>query len=205
LFRQFQIPTDLPFVASFELDRRALLISLVLALVSAVLFGLAPTIRSTRADLIAVMKGTDAAGFGRGRRWGRVLLVGGQVAASVVVLVIATVMYRGFLEQLGSGPGYRTDHLLQMSFTPGLLRYTDWQTEQFFERVAELARSVPGVKSVSLASSAPMDINAGTAVAIVPEGFQFPTGTESVTVLGSVVDEHYFDTMALRRPRSRSS
>ena len=39
--------------------------------VSAVLFGLAPAIRSTRADLTAVMKATDAAGFGRRRRWGR--------------------------------------------------------------------------------------------------------------------------------------
>ena len=68
MFRQMQIPTDLPIVASFELDRRALLVSLVVALVSAVLFGLAPAIRSTRADLTAVMKATDAAGFGRRRR-----------------------------------------------------------------------------------------------------------------------------------------
>ena len=56
LFRQFRIPTELPIAASFELDRRALMVSLVVALVSAVLFGLAPAIRSTRADLTAVMK-----------------------------------------------------------------------------------------------------------------------------------------------------
>ena len=101
LFRQIQIPTDLPIVAVFELDRRALLVSLVVALVSAILFGLAPAIRSTRADLTAVMKATDAAGVGRRRRWGRALLVGGQVAVSVVLLVVATFIYRGFQQQLG--------------------------------------------------------------------------------------------------------
>jgi ABC-type antimicrobial peptide transport system permease subunit len=50
MFRQIQIPTDLPIVLSFQLDRRALLVSVVVALVSAVFFGLAPAIRSTRAD-----------------------------------------------------------------------------------------------------------------------------------------------------------
>ena len=61
-----------------------------MALVSALLFGLAPALRSTRADLTAVMKATDAAGFGRRRRWGRAVLVAGQVAVSVVLLVVAT-------------------------------------------------------------------------------------------------------------------
>ena len=104
LFRRIQIPTDLPIVASFDLDRRALLFSLLVAIVSAVLFGLAPAIRSTRADLTAVMKATDAAGFGQRRRWGRALLVAGQVAVSVVLLVVATFVYRGFQK---SGSAWR--------------------------------------------------------------------------------------------------
>ena len=125
VFKQIQLPTDLPVALSFEMDRRTLVFSLIVALVSAILFGLAPAIRSARADLTAIMKSTDSAGFGRRRRWGRAVLVAGQVAVSVVLLVVATIMYRGFQRQLGSGPGYRLDHLLMVSFDPSLVRYTE--------------------------------------------------------------------------------
>jgi putative ABC transport system permease protein len=196
LFRQFQIPTDLPIVASFELDQRALLVSLVVALLSAVLFGLAPAIRATRTDLTAVMKATDAAGFGRRRRWGRAVLVGGQVAVSVVLLVVATFIYRGFQQQLGGGPGFRTDRLLMMSLAPAQLRYSDAQATRFFERLAEQARLVPGVESAALTRFMPMD-GLPPSVTMIPEGFQFPPGKDVVTVGTSMVDEHYFEIFGL--------
>jgi ABC-type antimicrobial peptide transport system permease subunit len=74
LARQTQPQTDVPITVSFVLDRRALAVSLIVALASAVLFGLAPAIRAARGDLTAVMKATDAAGFGRRRWWGRAVL-----------------------------------------------------------------------------------------------------------------------------------
>jgi putative ABC transport system permease protein len=145
--------------------------------------------------LTALIKSTDAAGFGRSRRWGRTLLVGGQVAGSVLLLAVATFVYRGFQQRLIAGPGHRTDHLLLMSFNPSLVRYSDAQAQQFFEQIAERARLVPGVKSAALASSVPMD--GARPVTIAPEGFQFPEGKESTTVPGAIVDEYYFDTMGL--------
>jgi predicted permease len=205
LFRQVPIPTDLPVAYHFGLDRRALVFSLLVALVSAVLFGLTPAIRATRADLTSVMKATDAAGFGRRRRWGRAVLVGGQVAVSVVLLVVALFIYRGFQRMLGIGPAYRIDHLLMMSLSPGLVRYTAPQAERFVEQVAERARLVPGVKSVALASSVPMasDPASSSGAAILPEAFQFPVGQESATVLASSVDQHYFDTLGIAIIRGR--
>jgi macrolide transport system ATP-binding/permease protein len=196
LFSRIQIPTDLPIVAAFELDRRALLFSLVVALASAAVCGLAPAIRSTRTDLTAVMKATDAAGFGHRRRWGRAVLVGGQVAISVVLLAVATFVYRGFQLQLGNGPGFRTDHLLMMDVAPGQIRYSEAQAQQFFERLAESARLVPGVRSAGLTRYMPMD-GLPPPVTIVPEGFQFPAGKESATHASSIVDEHYLDTIGL--------
>ena len=203
VFKQIQLPTDLPVALSFEMDRRTLVFSLIVALVSAILFGLAPAIRSARADLTAIMKSTDSAGFGRRRRWGRAVLVAGQVAVSVVLLVVATIMYRGFQRQLGSGPGYRLDHLLMVSFDPSLVRYTEAESQQFFDRVAERARAVPGVKSVALTSSVPMATDGQSGATILPEGFQFPEGKESATVLGAMVDEYYFDTLGLSIIRGR--
>jgi predicted permease len=194
LFNRIQIPTDLPIVASFGLDRRAVLVSLTVALASVLLFGLMPAIRSTRTDLTAVMKATDGTACGHRRRWGRAVLVGGQVAVSVILLVVATFVYRGFEQQLGKGPGFRVDHLLMMSVAPSQMHYSDAQAQRFFQQLAELARRVPGVRSASLTRYMPMDGLPPT-VTIVPEGFQFPAGKESATVASSIVDEHYIDTI----------
>ena len=142
------------------------------------------------------MRATDAAGFGQRRRWGRALLVGGQVAISVVLLVVATFIYRGFQRQIDSGPGFRMDHLLMMSLTPSQLGYSEARAQQFFERLAEQANLVPGIRSAALTRYMPMD-GVAPSVTVVPEGFQFPPGKESVTHWSSIVDEHYFDAIGL--------
>src|SRR6185295_12564861 len=171
LFRQIELPTDLPIAISFQLDRRALLFSLAVSFASSVLFGLVPAIQATRTDLTAVMKASDSVAPGRRRRWGRSVLVGGQVAVSVVLLVVALFMYRGFGKEVANGPGYRTDHLLMMSFDTGLLRYTETQSKLFFDQVAERARAVPGVKTVAMTTSVPMANDTIGFERVVPEGF----------------------------------
>src|SRR5262249_38161519 len=93
LFRQIELPTDLPVALTFQMDRRALVFSVAVAAASAVLFGLVPAIQATRTDLTAVMKAGESIAPGRRRRWGRAVLVCGQVAVSVVLLVVAMFMY----------------------------------------------------------------------------------------------------------------
>jgi predicted permease len=202
VFRQIQLPTDLPVALTFQLDRRALVVSLAVAVFSALLFGLAPAIQTSRADLAMIMKGGESM-IGQRRRWGRNLLVGGQVAVSVVLLVLATFMYRGFLQQIKEGPGYRTDHLLMMTFDPSLVRYADDDTRRFFLQLAERARSAPGVKSVALASSVPMATDGINAANVRPEGFQLPEGRENLSLFSARVDEHYFTTLGIPIVRGR--
>ena len=197
MFQQIQLPTDLPIALAFQLDRRALLFSLAVAVASALLFGLMPALQTSRTDLTAVMKSGDAVAPGRRRRWGRNLLVGAQVAVSVVLLALATFMYRGFQRQIGSGPGYRTDHLLMMSLDPSLVRYTEAQSGRFYEQLVDRTRSVPGVKSAALASSVPMATDGINVAALVPEGFQLPAGKENLAIFSARVDEHYFATMGI--------
>jgi predicted lysophospholipase L1 biosynthesis ABC-type transport system permease subunit len=116
LFSQIRIPSDLPIMIAFDMDRRALLFSLAVAVASALVFGLVPAIQASRTDLTGIIKGGDAVGRGRRRRWGRAIVATAQVAASVVLLVVAMFMYRGFGQQLANGPGYRIDHLMMMGF-----------------------------------------------------------------------------------------
>jgi predicted permease len=204
LFRQIELPTDLPVMLSFRMDRRALGFSLIVATVSAVLFGLMPALQATRADLTAIMKASDSVAPGKRRRWGRAILVGGQVAVSVIVLVVAMFIYRGFRQNLAEGPGFRTDHLLMMSFDPTLVRYSQGQAQRLFEQVAERARALPGVLNATLTTSIPMSNDSINAERIAPEGYQFPPGRDSVRVLSSMIDERYFDTMAIPLVQGRN-
>jgi len=199
LFRQIELPTDLPILLSFRMDHRALVFSLAVSVLSAVLFGLLPAIQASRADLTDVIKAGDSVAprRRRRRRWGRAVLVGGQVAVSVVLLSVALFMYRGFRSQLVAGPGYRTDHLLTMTFDTSLVRYTDAQSARFFQEVADRAREVPGVVRVTMASSVPMASSGANFETVAPEGFRFPVGKENATVLAPRVDEHYFDALGL--------
>ncbi len=191
LFRTIQIPADVPVQLSFALDSRALLASLAVSVVSAVVFGLLPAMKSSRADLMTVIKAPDVAS---GRRlWGRPLLVAAQVAVTVVVLAVAVFVSRGFQTRVAAGPGYRTDHLLLMRLDPTMVGHQSAQSQQFFTRAADAARLLPGVMSAALTSKVPMDGRG--AVAIVPEGVVLPAGTASATVGSVSVDAHYFDTL----------
>jgi predicted permease len=89
-----------------------------------------------------------------------------------------------------------------MSFDPSLVHYNDAQTQQFYKQLVERARSAPGVKSVTLASSVPMSPQ-GDAAAVVPEGYQFPAGKDNVIVFANKVDENFFDTMGVSLVRGR--
>jgi predicted permease len=76
------------------------------------------------------------------------------------------------------------------------VHYSDNQSKQFLEQVAERARTVPGVKTVALTSSVPMANDIGS-VAVIPEGFQFPVGKDNARVVSANVDEFFFDAMGL--------
>jgi predicted permease len=193
--RGFKIPSDLPFMFDFHLNQRVLLFSSAAALLSVVLFGLAPALQSSKVDLVPALK---AAGGGSGRRrlWGRKLLVVGQVAISLILLVVSVMLYRGFRRQLFAGVGFRTSHLMMMSFDPGLVRYTDQQAGEFYRRLEERAALAPGVKSVATTNVVPLSImQRGFTLNVVPEGYQLPPGQESLAVLTANVGAGYFETM----------
>ncbi len=195
--RQIKIPSDLPIRIGIELDQRVLLYSMCLAVASAVLFGLVPAIQTTRTNLVGALRSATADAPGPRRLWGRNLLVAAQVAISLVLLTVTTFMFRGFQHMLGRGPGFRTTHLLMMSFDPGLVRYDEKQAQQFLHQLVERARTVPGVKSAALTYAIPLGNDGVDGVTVVPEGYQFPKGKEDVSVLANDVGESYFDTQGI--------
>ena len=132
-FNAIPIPTDVPVSLKAAIDQRVLLFTLAASILSTFLFGLAPALQTTRVDLVPALKALDADSGGRRRLWGRNLIVAGQVALSLVLLVVSAVMWQGFRDQLAQGTGFRTDHLYLTAFNTQPIHYSEEQTRKFYK------------------------------------------------------------------------
>ena len=197
-FQQFQIANDSGVRLTYELDQRALLVALAFAAVSALLSSAMPAWRSTRiADLSSTLRNTITPGGRVARLWGRHGLVASQIALTLVLLTVALSFYRSFQAEYGRGPGFRTDHIVLTNFDPLLARYDQRQSDIFYQRIKERVAAIPQVISVALTSYVPLNQDGGQSLAIVPEGFALPPGTDSLSVTAARVDEGYFETIGI--------
>ena len=198
-----QIPSDPPIVITPRLDARVLLFSLVAAIASALIFGLAPALQSLKMDLVPALKASRAGLTVQGRTIGRNALVIGQVALSMLLLIATGMLLDGFRKILFSNPGFSSDHRMLQEFDTSLMRYTPDQTRDFYRHLVDRARTLPGVRSVTLARSIPF-IPDQYMASIIPEGYQLPKGQDTDTLFANIVDEHYFDTMHTEIVRGRA-
>jgi predicted permease len=186
-------PSDLAIGIYPELNYRVLIVCLLAALASTLFFGLAPAWQGVKTELAFTLKNTGSS-MKRGRRTlGRNILVVGQIALSMVLLVATGMLLDAFRKSLVLNPGFRTDHLMMMKFDTSLVRYNPEQTRSFYRNLVDLAQVLPGVRSLTLTSSVPFA--AQDTRDVIPEGYQFPKGQETLSVMAGVVDEHYFGTM----------
>lgn len=196
-FNTLPLPTDVPVDLSARLDGGALTFTLCIAVASTFLFGLVPALRSTKLDLVSSLKEKEGTGSRRSRLWGRNLIVTGQVALSLVLLIVSGVLLQGFNSQLNRGPGFRIDHLQLMSFDPGLVHYTDSQKESFYKRLLEKTKQTPGVESAALTSGIPMSMSGMSTIGVLQEGKQLKRGEHPEDIFDSVVTPGYFQCMAI--------
>src|SRR5204863_5490472 len=194
-FSAFQVASDVPIRLIYKVDARAVWFTVLVSVASSLIFGLAPALQSTKTDLISAMKAGDAEQMRR-RVFGRSALVVVQIAGSLVVLMGAAQAYFSAASVLTADYGFRTDHRLTMRLDPNLTGYSAEQTRQFYTTLIDRVAVVSGVKSAALSFSTPMtwDLRLQT---VVPEGYEFPKGKESVDIMANVVDHHYFDTVAM--------
>lgn len=187
-FSSWPIPTELPTVVDVRLDRRVLLYSLAVSLVSVLGFGLVPAFQATRAELMSSLKGREAGGGAS--RTSRALVVV-QIALSLLLLTSAAGLSKGLAKLTGSQVGFRTSGFLMATFNPTVLRYTPDQARLFYRRLVDGAHAMPGVRSVALASAVPLSYS-GDSLKLVPEDYNPPSRVPVVSVWGNVVDANYF-------------
>jgi predicted permease len=193
LLQTMNVPSDPPSYLGVQLDWRIVRFSLFAALVTCVLFGLAPAWRTVRMDFLDSLKGGDRASGSR-RTLGRDTLVVGQIALASVVLIVAGMFLAGFRRMVLQTPDFRVDHMISMDTAPALLHYTPEQTRNFYRELVDRIRLIPGVESVAMTESLPLSTSQ-TTITVVPENFQFPKGRQSAVEFGGAVDANYFRTL----------
>jgi putative ABC transport system permease protein len=183
-------------VAAITIDRRVLGFTLLISLVTGLLFGLLPALRLSRPDLNDSLKeGGRASGFhGRGLR--NALMVS-EVALAIVLLIGAGLLIRSFAILLDVDPGYRTENLLTARLTTLPQRYKEKsQRVQFYEQTLQRLAALPGVASVGLTLHLPLTgFNWGARLQV--EGHLLQKGENPPDALITPVSPDYFRTMGI--------
>jgi predicted permease len=150
--------SDEPFGFSPGIDGRVLLFTFTAAVVTGIIFGLAPAFRGTRVDLTPALKEGAGGSAARGRSGGRWLSLGNglvvaQVALAVVVLVGAGLLVRTLQDLRNVDPGFDTRNVLTFRLDPTLIGYKTPQIDAFYRNLQERLAALPGVESVSYSNS----------------------------------------------------
>jgi putative ABC transport system permease protein len=198
------IPQDLAQAENIAIDGKVLLFTLLIAVVTGLLFGLAPASQASHFNLNDTLKegGRDSGAGTRGKRL-RSSLVIAEVAVSFILLIGAGLLINSFLHLRNLDPGFRVDHLLALNVDLSEVKYPDnARRTAFFDEVVRRVQALPGVRSVAVAGNLPFTYN-GDSMGIAVEGIPDPAPDEWPDVIYRAVGPGYFGTMGIPLLRGR--
>lgn len=197
-------PMGIPISLDLRLDTRVFLFTLLVGSLAVPVFGLVPALAASRRDVVSALRGGRADQRGRRRYTSRDVLVVGQVAVSVVLLVGAVLVAGALGRAREIDPGFRRGPMLLVTLAPGVNGYSLPQSKAYAERLLERTAALPNVERVAIARRMPLSPNeGGAAVAVRVPGSQATSGVEADRVLFNVVGASFFDTLGTRILRGR--
>ncbi|HEX3187340.1 MAG TPA: ABC transporter permease [Pyrinomonadaceae bacterium] len=170
----------------------------LISLITGIVFGLAPAIQSTKPNLTDALKSTKGAPrLARARL--RSLLVIGQVAVSLVLLIAAGLLVRGLQRAQSTDLGFDQKNLLVMSLDLTTQGYDEARAATLYAQLAERLKTSPAIKSVSLVEVPPFSGARETAIEIDESS----PAASSLSVGANLVSAEYFQTLGIPLRRGR--
>ncbi|MGH9801710.1 MAG: FtsX-like permease family protein, partial [Blastocatellia bacterium] len=159
-------PADIPVTIELHLDWRVMIFSIIVSIITGVLFGLVPALQATKADLVPALKDI-ASHSGVRRSWLRSSLVVAQIAVSLLLLVAAGLTMRALQQLQTMNPGFNPENSLTMSFDLNLQGYNTDSGNQLRKQLLDRIQSLPGVQAASVTDFMPLSMNYnGTSILI---------------------------------------
>jgi putative ABC transport system permease protein len=193
-----QRPASIPRIDLVAVDLRVLVFTGIVAVGTGIIFGLAPALRASRADLLTPLKEAVRASSSLAAGRVRSFLVIAEVGLALVLLIGAGLMIRSFSRLTAIDPGFRPDHVVTMRVTlpeaeyPNPVRWTAFHQE-LMRRVAGL----PAVDAAGLNSAVPLE-GGGSESPVIAEGQPLPGHNRDDTMcLFQISSPDYFRAMGI--------
>jgi len=202
-------PSNIPRLAEIGVDLRVLSFTFVVTLLTGIIFGLSPALRTSKVDLNEALKegGRTASGAGSapvGHHLTSKMLVIIEVALSLVLLLGAGLLIRSY-QRIGDAKlGFDENNVLSMRLSIPAAKYkTPEVVNGFFQQVSERIRSLPGVQSAAITYSLPMSTTAFAWEPVTAEGY-VPRAEYEITMSNvRIVSPQYFETMRVAMVKGR--
>ena len=183
----------LPLKFQTSVDLMGLAFAIGLGLASGLLFGLAPALQLARVDPQQALRAGSRAS---GRSAMRDGLMGFQVALALLVLVVAGLFFRSFVETRELDPGFRAEGVLLATYDLTGRSTDDSLAKTFATRLLERLRALPSVEAAAIASNVPLDIHGLPARGFTLEGRAADRNQPDLS-LSNIVTSGYFKAMGI--------
>ena len=197
-------PGNIPRLNAISINGEMLLFALVVSLVTAILFGLAPALTVSKLNLNETLKegGRSAAeGVTAGRLRNTLAML--EIALALVLLVGAGLLIRSFVRLQEVSPGFNPNHLLAAQISLPATKYAeDQQVINFYTELVARLEHQPGVQSVALTPTLPL-AGQGEEYYFYVEGKQIPVNERTPDAEVRTVNSNYFRTMQIPLRRGR--
>ncbi|HYO91379.1 MAG TPA: ABC transporter permease, partial [Pyrinomonadaceae bacterium] len=196
---------SIPHPERVGIDMRVLGFTLLITVLTGILFGLAPALHASKTDLNEALKeggGKGTQGVGRSRLRG--LLVMSEIALSLMLLVGAGLLIKSFMRLQSVAPGFDPQKVLTMYvFLPGTKYGEDAQQAAFFDRSLERIQSLPGVESAGVTSNLPISGNYDR-VGFYAEDRPVASNSDAPDIERYMINGDYFRAMGIQLREGRS-
>jgi putative ABC transport system permease protein len=199
-------PANIPRLSDIVIDGRVLAFTFLIAILTGIIFGLAPALQASKTELNETLKeGARGSTGGINRQRVRSLLVISEVALTVLLLIGAGLMLKSFYSLQRVNPGFNPANTLTMMINLPVSKYADdHQVQAFFEQVLNRVSVLPGVQSAGTVTGLPLTTTSVIRLRFIVDAHPPASASEVPRANFRSISHDYFRAMGIPLVKGRS-